>query len=32
MAAEPTVGDMMAAYAEDAVDHARSSIGVVYWK
>ncbi|HEX6810646.1 MAG TPA: hypothetical protein VF384_03385 [Planctomycetota bacterium] len=28
MDSEPTVADMMAAYAQDAVDHARASVGV----
>lgn len=28
MEGEPTVGDMMAAYAEDAVDHAQAAAGI----
>jgi hypothetical protein len=28
MEREPTVADMMAAYAEDAVDHAQSAVGI----
>jgi hypothetical protein len=28
MTDQPTVGDMMAAYAQDAVDHARAAFGV----